>query len=407
MHTRSNKKPKTMPETESTDKAADAPVCNYTPDSILSSQGCTARTLSISDQHATILLTHVPHQSNIHHEKTIETKDQEPPIQSILKVLTVPYHRSILSLNAVTVTEENPTPSLEVDPNDPAATLASTHILQYLNGYDFTKTSDSGAEYSFHNASPTDIHHTLHMRTLTDPLTLELPPTSFKVELIAPATTRQISRAMPFPSTLLLRETYEMYQTFTQPYIQKVIDSGSLNWIHNILNGTKEAERQLYNDSFLLNIDTKWRSHPDPFTVPKETWKTYTQAIRDLYVLAIVRDESLCTLRDLTENHVPLLKQIEKIGCEVIQNVYHVEKDQLRVFIHYQPQFYRLHVHFTMLGNEFGCSVEKAHLLTDVIQNLELDGGYYRKRVVCYKLTLKDAKSRGLLSEAKPPCEAV
>eukprot|EP00586_Coscinodiscus_wailesii_P016890 CAMPEP_0172510456 /NCGR_PEP_ID=MMETSP1066-20121228/228591_1 /TAXON_ID=671091 /ORGANISM="Coscinodiscus wailesii, Strain CCMP2513" /LENGTH=71 /DNA_ID=CAMNT_0013289393 /DNA_START=1 /DNA_END=212 /DNA_ORIENTATION=- len=67
-------------------------------------------------------------------------------------------------------------------------------------------------------------------------------------------------------------------------------------------------------------------------------------------------------------------------GARVIASVYGVDADNLRVFVHYQPQFYHFHVHFTRLENDTGVQVEKAHLLMDVIQNLETDGDYYKKR---------------------------
>ena len=56
-----------------------------------------------------------------------------------------------------------------------------------------------------------------------------------------------------------------------------------------------------------------------------------------------------------------------------------VAPHELRVFVHYQPQFYHLHVHFTRLHSDLGCQVERAHLLHDVIANLEADGDYYAK----------------------------
>eukprot|EP00957_Ditylum_brightwellii_P206859 15350289-Ditylum_brightwellii.AAC.1 len=79
-----------------------------------------------------------------------------------------------------------------------------------------------------------------------------------------------------------------------------------------------------------------------------------------------------------------------EVGPKVIQSIYGIAKDQLRVFVHYQPQFYHFHVHFTRLENDVGCQVEKAHLLADIIQNLELDSEYYAKRTLVYKLSLKD-----------------
>lgn len=60
---------------------------------------------------------------------------------------------------------------------------------------------------------------------------------------------------------------------------------------------------------------------------------------------------------------------------------------QLRVYLHYQPSYYHLHVHFTALSYDApGSSVERAHLLSDVIDNLELDSSYYRKRTLTFAL---------------------
>lgn len=40
-------------------------------------------------------------------------------------------------------------------------------------------------------------------------------------------------------------------------------------------------------------------------------------------------------------------------GVETIEAVYGVPEDQLRVFVHYMPQFYHFHVHFTRRGDTF------------------------------------------------------
>ena len=73
-------------------------------------------------------------------------------------------------------------------------------------------------------------------------------------------------------------------------------------------------------------------------------------------------------------------------GLAAIESIYGVANDQIRVFVHYLPQFYHFHVHFTRLENEFGTTCERGHLLYDVIQNLEMDSEYYCKRIMSYKL---------------------
>ena len=76
-----------------------------------------------------------------------------------------------------------------------------------------------------------------------------------------------------------------------------------------------------------------------------------------------------------------------KEGLAAIKSTYGVQvENQIRIFIHYQPQFYHFHIHFTRLENEVGCSVERGHLVSDIIQNIEMDSNYYTKRMLTYKL---------------------
>ena len=69
---------------------------------------------------------------------------------------------------------------------------------------------------------------------------------------------------------------------------------------------------------------------------------------------------------------------------EAIKQKYGVESDQLRIYVHYQPSYYHFHVHFTHLNYDApGCGIGKAHLLQDVIDNIEnIDEDYYRKKTL-------------------------
>ena len=66
---------------------------------------------------------------------------------------------------------------------------------------------------------------------------------------------------------------------------------------------------------------------------------------------------------------------------EVIRERYGVLVGQVRVYIHYQPTYYHLHVHFTHVCYEsaLGTTPERAHLLEDVIDNIEREADYYSK----------------------------
>jgi hypothetical protein len=54
-----------------------------------------------------------------------------------------------------------------------------------------------------------------------------------------------------------------------------------------------------------------------------------------------------------------------------------VDPASIRVFLHYPPQFWKLHEHFCLVSNstaDAGC--EHAHLLDDVVQLLELKSDF-------------------------------
>ena len=66
---------------------------------------------------------------------------------------------------------------------------------------------------------------------------------------------------------------------------------------------------------------------------------------------------------------------------EAIEQKYGIPSDQLRVYLHYQPSYYHLHVHFTQLSYAAPkTSIGDAHLLHDIIDNIErIDAHYYQK----------------------------
>lgn len=66
-----------------------------------------------------------------------------------------------------------------------------------------------------------------------------------------------------------------------------------------------------------------------------------------LHVLAIARDKELYSLRDLREQHIPILKAMQEAARKVITGKYKLAS--YREFLHYPPTFWHLHVHFLSL----------------------------------------------------------
>jgi len=247
-----------------------------------------------------------------------------------------------------------------------------------------TLSSYSGAEYAYYQG------RAALLSLVGQPA---LRP-AYSLEVIAPASEKQIARARPQPG-VLISETPALYRDVVQPYIE-ALDPRATAWIYKVLDQSKEKERVLYNDpdpiaGFLLNVDTKWKSHPDCHVPPdaRAAWRGHA-AVRDLYCLAICHRTDVRTLRDLTAAHLPLLRHILDQGIATIGHVYGVPANELRVFVHYQPQFYHFHVHFTRLHSDIGCQVERAHLLVDLIAALEADSGAIAKRTIVYALKAND-----------------
>jgi m7GpppX diphosphatase len=367
-----------------------------------------ARTLTISDQHANILLT--------------INKSEE---KALLKLTLVPFHKKELARlppRAPTITDDDNKDLDLLSEIELASRMKaeseqeekehSAKVLTFLTKFDWRMTSESGAEYSYHEAFPKtqavppqdkEVKEPAFKRVKTEEMGAVESPAAvklsvFKAELIFPASERQVSRAMPSPGMTMIYETPSLYQTVTKPYIDRLVASGSLSWLKNIVEVKKEKERLLHDaEGWILNVDTKWRTHPDALTIPRTKWYQH-ESIVDLYCLGIFKAEGVASLRDLNQEHLPLLRELLETGPKVIEDIYGVTKNQLRIYVHYQPQFYHFHVHFTRLENDTGAQVEKAHLLSDIIQNLEQNGDYFKAKTMVYKLSPASELAKLLLA---------
>ncbi|XP_062450646.1 m7GpppX diphosphatase [Rhea pennata] len=211
-----------------------------------------------------------------------------------------------------------------------------------------------------------DIYSTYH---LYPPLELS----EIKTTVVYPATEKHLQKYLR-QEVHLIRETWEDYKNITLPFIQS--QSFSIQWVYNILEKKAEADRIIHENpdpcnGFVLVPDFKWNQNQ----------------LDDLYLIALVHRREIKSLRDLTAEHLPLLKNILEEGKGAIAKRFDVAGSQLRIYLHYQPSYYHLHVHFTALGYDApGSSVERAHLLADVIDNLALDSKYYQKRALTFAL---------------------
>lgn len=128
-------------------------------------------------------------------------------------------------------------------------------------------------------------------------------------------------------------------------------------------------------NGFILLPDLKWDGKT------KET----------LYLIAIARPKGIRSLRDLKAEHLPLLRNIRDGSVAAISEKFGINRNQLRIYVHYQPSFYHFHVHFTYLKHEApGIHCERSHLLDTIISNIELLPIYYQQVILSFTVRESD-----------------
>lgn len=156
-------------------------------------------------------------------------------------------------------------------------------------------------------------------------------------------------------------ETPLMYKTLTYPKIK----DQTVKWINNILDGKSEVENIIHNDQqFIMLPDIKWNGFDK----------------NEIHCLAIVKNKNLKSIRDLNRIHIPLLQHIYDVGIKVIKKKYNVDWDKLKVYLHYYPTYWHMHIHFCNVQlYDISKSVNVAHSLLSVINNISISSDYYQK----------------------------
>lgn len=207
-----------------------------------------------------------------------------------------------------------------------------------------------------------------------------------KATVVWPATEAAITKYSR-SEMIFFCETPDVYAKVVKPHIDSVVESDTdpNRWIYNILEGKTETERVIMNDpnpesGFILIPDLKWLGEE-----------------KDLHYVAICHRRDIRSLRDLTDKHLVLLKNISMKGTKAIKDKYKMTNSQLRTFIHYQPSFYHFHVHFKLVDAAGYASTDRDNLLGTVISNITLKKDYYKKASLTYPLS----KSHALYQELK------
>lgn len=142
--------------------------------------------------------------------------------------------------------------------------------------------------------------------------------------------------------------------------------------MYNFLAKKAEAERIIFEDpdphnGFILAPDLKWDGkNVENLYVLAVIHRRNVKSVRRVPFIIISVDDvsdvrryyTLCYAymkfyvthsRDLTANDLPLLENIREKSLSAIEKEYGLRSDQVRMYFHYQPTFFHLHVHFVKL----------------------------------------------------------
>jgi len=161
----------------------------------------------------------------------------------------------------------------------------------------------------------------------------------------------------------IVKETYLEYLDFISKR-----DFKKEQWVYNILDGIAEQDKILYNDERIV-------------VAQNYTWDG--KDLSQMYLLAFPMDKKLYSIRDLDGLHIGLLELIKNKTLEIIKSSYGFESDLIKMYLHYAPSTYHLHVHFVLVSNtDSNSSCEYSHELSNVIENLKICSDYYKKIIM-------------------------
>ncbi|KAJ4301639.1 hypothetical protein N0V90_003732 [Kalmusia sp. IMI 367209] len=192
----------------------------------------------------------------------------------------------------------------------------------------------------------------------------DVPP-DFKLNLIYPCTEKHIKKYSA-QGVRIVTETPEVYAAYVRPWIQRQREKGTLNWVFNIIEGRTEQEDVIYRET----------GHEGFLLLPDLNWDRKT--ITGLHLLGLVERRDIWSVRDLKKADVEWLNHMRKKLLDATVKLYpEIERDQLKLYVHYQPTYHHFHIHIVHVMLEAGAtqSVGKALGLENIISTLETLSG--------------------------------
>ncbi|KAL6710023.1 hypothetical protein ACN47E_009814 [Coniothyrium glycines] len=193
------------------------------------------------------------------------------------------------------------------------------------------------------------------------------PPPDFKLNLIYPCTAKHINKYEQ-QGLRMVTETPAIYASYIRPYMAAQREKGALNWVFNIIDGRTEQHDVMYRETddergFLLLPDLNWDR----------------KTMGSLHLLGLVQRRDIWSVRDLRKGMAPWVRHMSGKMLDATAALYPgVERDHLKLYVHYQPTYYHFHIHIVHVSLEAGGTqaTGKALGLDNIVSQLETMGGH-------------------------------
>lgn len=97
------------------------------------------------------------------------------------------------------------------------------------------------------------------------------------------------------------------------------------------------------------------------------------------YYILFYKLDNITSLRELNGSHLELLKKMQRIALELVSSHEKINQNQIRLYVHYYPSIWQLHIHVNLLKDKFeSTSIDYGYKLHDIIQNIIICHNYYQ-----------------------------
>ena len=200
---------------------------------------------------------------------------------------------------------------------------------------------------------------------LTLKLSMELP---YQIQFIQDPSCKEIERDT-IKDILEYNETWEMYQKVTLEARYKSEQSEA--WIGKIIRGEKEQDKVIFkNDDVVVVKDSKWKQPEDE---------------KEMHYIMLFADKTLTCIRDLEGQHISMLQKGMEEALQQIEEKHGMTRERLRIYFHYHPNYWRLHVHIVAHSSS-SISMNNSFGFEQVLQNLAIDSSWYQTYSLPVKL---------------------